>query len=110
MLVHLKCCEDMSAADDNGLSDPYCTLTLGKKSVTSAIKYRTCDPQFDEKHDWSEVCTSPLAEAPCRARLCMWGWAVGSCNCGVGDLLAVSGRDAALPLAAAHQVRVKPST
>ena len=73
VLVHLKCCEDMAAADDNGLSDVYCTLSLGKKSVTSAIQYRTCDPTFDEKHDWSEVSTSglpPKISIPARSCLC----------------------------------------
>ena len=61
VLVHLKCCEDMSAADDNGLSDPYVTLKLGKTSFTSAIMYRTCDPIFDTKYDWAEVsrCSCP---------------------------------------------------
>ena len=53
--MHLKSAGDLAAADDNGLSDPYCKLTLNKRTFKSAIKWRELDPTWDEKYDWNEV-------------------------------------------------------
>ena len=55
VLVTLKSATKVPAADPNGLSDPYCILTLNKESKKSAVQLRTLDPVWEEKMDWTRV-------------------------------------------------------
>lgn len=64
VLVHLKSAENLAAADDNGLSDPFAKLILNGKTVKSAIMWRSLDPTWDEKHDWADVRSPRPCPAP----------------------------------------------
>lgn len=54
-MVTLKGAENIPAADPNGLSDPYCILTLNKEEKKSAVQLRTLTPVWEEKFDWTRV-------------------------------------------------------
>lgn len=56
VLVHLKHATNVVAADPNGLSDPYVIMTIGKDQKRSVCMYRTLEPVWEEKHDWTQVC------------------------------------------------------
>ena len=53
MRIHLQKANGLPAADSNGKSDPYCKLTLHKKSVKSKTVYKTLSPVWDEHFDFS---------------------------------------------------------
>ncbi|KAK9803778.1 hypothetical protein WJX73_005763 [Symbiochloris irregularis] len=55
VLVHLKHATNVVAADPNGLSDPYVILTIGKEQKKSVCMYRTLEPVWEEKYDWTQV-------------------------------------------------------
>ena len=56
VLVHLKHATNVVAADPNGLSDPYVIMRIGKEEKRSVCMYRTLEPVWEEKHDWTQVC------------------------------------------------------
>ena len=55
VLVELKSAKDLPAADNNGLSDPYCKLLLAGTTKKSVIQYDTLSPVWNEKHDFVKV-------------------------------------------------------
>ena len=58
VLIVLKSAKDLPAADNNGLSDPYCKLLLAGSQKKSVIQYDTLSPVWNEKHDFVKVRTT----------------------------------------------------
>ena len=63
LTVHLLAARDLKALDMNGTSDPYCVLSLGKhKPARSNVHYKTCNPVFKEKFEFSNPTLSDTLE------------------------------------------------
>ena len=60
VLVTLKSATKLPAADPNGLSDPYCLVSVNKDQKKSQVLYRTLDPVWEEKMTWTRVCVPSL--------------------------------------------------
>jgi len=55
VLIHIKEAKNLPAADNNGLSDPYAVLKLGKESKRTVIQYDTLSPLWNEKFEFVKV-------------------------------------------------------